>query len=201
MGCKPSSIRIRVGDHRPAAHRLGVPTSVLGDLRGQPAVAVDLPNQSCRIIEIGLELEDRQHPLFCMEGEPIDHASLAPDRVRDFGRRHPPRYSCKSIRQPLVQGGMPSVHDPLEVAAPPGRGNIEPDLQHAADPPYDLERKGAEQPALDPGNGRGGRSSQTRQILLAQPALNPDRSKQRANLDVVHGQAMVTTPANPAIIG
>lgn len=192
------AVRVCVRDNRPAAHLVRIPAPCTTDFRRETAIPTDLSDEPGRIGQLRLDLEDREHPSLGMERQPIDHAPFAPDGVRDLGRGHPTGYTGDSCGQSFVEGRVSRTHDPFQTAAPPGRDEIEPDLEHGRHRQQGPHRKRAQMTPLDTRH-RGLRDSgPARNVGLPQSKVNPDRAEHRAKLDVVHPTDDAERPSPPA---
>jgi hypothetical protein len=103
VGSQSTSIRVRVGDHRPAADEVGGPPAFRCDPGREPTIPIDLRDQSRWVSEIRLDLEDRKHSTLGVERQSVDDPTFPVDRKGDFGGRNPALCAGESLRQPLVQ--------------------------------------------------------------------------------------------------
>ena len=94
----PAAIRPTLTDDEPGRDRHRIPATLLRDPRRQPPLPVERPDQLVDVDDLRLELDDQQCAPTRMPGQDVDHAALAVDRERDFGRQDPGRQLARNRR-------------------------------------------------------------------------------------------------------
>jgi len=170
------------------------PSMIAGDPGRKPPLPIDGPDQLVQIGDVGLQLDDEQHPPTCVIREHVDDASLTKDRERDLGPRHPARQAGESAAHGLVKTRMSVIEQTVEVACPPARDDIEPDVEGRGVTSRGIEAQRPEMASLDPRYGRLRDAGQPGDVGLAQATTDPDLAEGGAESLVVHGRTLTPGP-------
>lgn len=164
---------------RPAASR--------NDLRREPATSIHRAEQIADVDQLRLELDDQQGAVFRVPQDQVDHAPLTPDRERDLVGHHP-RWEVvgERLRHRLMQSGMPSAEDPIELGTASAWQELEPDLKRRRNLPEDTECHLGKLASLDPRDRHLGYAGADRQIELAPAAPQPCRPDRGTKPQILH---------------
>jgi hypothetical protein len=136
------TVRRRLAEYNPAAHRCRAPPSFGGHLWRQAPIAVDTPDQALDVDDRRLQLDHQEGTRSAVEAEDVDDTPLTVDRERRFGNDEPFGPS-EVARNDLVEGRVTSIQHPIQIAAAPPRVPSQPDLEHPRDP---LNRSDRQEP-------------------------------------------------------
>jgi hypothetical protein len=164
-----------VADDQPCPDRDRGPTSIRCNVPGQPPLPVERAEQFVHVDNVGLELDDKDSTSSRVPGKDVDRSPLAVDRERRLGREDP-RWptTAERLGNGLVQQRMGSVDEPVEIATPPSRDEVDADLKDIRDLADRPDPDVIDVAAFDPRDGRVRDSGQGGDIGLAPTVCLPD---------------------------
>jgi hypothetical protein len=187
---QPSSIGARVGQHDPAADRRCIPSPGTPDPARQPAVAIDLADERLHVDQLGLELDDEQHPPLRVPRQHVDDAPLAVDGRRDLRRGDPARRSDEQPSDRLVHRRVARAHQSVEIAAPPAGDKVDTHLERRRDLAHGRDRQLTHIATLEPRDRRLPDAGCVREIHLAPASLDSHRAEHATESLVVRAPIM-----------
>ena len=187
----PCAVRPARSNDDPTRDSKRIPTAALDDLPGKSDLPIERPDEFVDVRDVGLELDDQQRSVAGVPGDDVDHAALRVDREGDFGGELPLRQRFPEPGSDrVVQRGVPSIEESIEVASPPSSKEVDPNIECVGDDPHGPERQGVEMAALDTGHGRVRNAGTRREITLPPAPALPDRSDGRAQPRVIHSRSV-----------
>jgi hypothetical protein len=197
MGLDAPSVRLRVGNDQPDAHRsakFGTPTEAQSDPPREASLPVERPEKLVHVGDLGLELDDEQHGRFGPIPQQVDHSTLAAERERGLGRKDPAADLAESSRDQLVESRMPGVEQAVEVARSPARDQVDADVKNGADASSRREAQIVEVTPFGP-RDRGPRDGgKPTQILLPQASPDPELSEHGPDPLIIHRRSLTPGP-------
>ena len=179
-------VRRGVAQGDPCAHRPRFPAAVSRDSRSEPSIPIDRGQQLLHVDDGGLQLDDEQRAGRGMEGKDVDDAPLAVDREGRLRGQKPWR-SGEESRDLLMEGGMPGVQHPIEVATSPPRHDVKADLECLRHAQEHAEAEVPEVAAFHARNHRLGHAGDSGDIGLAPTGANSDGTDHGPQPHHVHG--------------
>lgn len=184
-GSNMPPVHPRLGKDDPPADRIRFPAALLCDPTGQAEPPVHRSKKLVDIDELRLELHDEQRGVIGVPGQDVDDSALSEHAERHFWRKAPTRRLKLACHQ-HTHGGVPAVHEPIEVAATPPRHKVEPNLERFADSPQGPERGAFDVASFNFRVRWLGDAGPRRNVLLAFPTPKPDAAKYEAEGRLVH---------------
>ena len=101
----------------------------------QPPFSIESPKQLIDVHQFGLDLDHEQVRDSCMPGKLIYHTTLAVDSKGHLRLDQPARSLHDEGGNSFRQQRMPTVQEPIEVAAPPPSREVHANVQRGSDSP------------------------------------------------------------------
>jgi hypothetical protein len=124
MGGQPPAIGARVGNDDPRGHVRGVPAPLAGHVASEPAVPIDLRDESPHLDNLGLDLHDHEQAGGRVPGQQVDRASLSPDGEGDLRCDVPAAGVAQPANHDLTQGVVTGSEDAVELRTPPAQRDL-----------------------------------------------------------------------------
>lgn len=193
MGREPRAIGATVRDQDPYRNGSRLPAPVARDLPRETLATIHGAHQAVDIDDLRLEFDHKQCSSSRVPGQDIDDTALPEDRVRDLGREDP---RWKSRREPpghgLVETGVPSRDQSVQIAAAPAGRQPDLDLQDTGDVQQGPDRDAFHMTTLHVRDYRPIDTRPDGHVDLAPTALDAHRSERGAtSLEGIHGTQSV----------
>lgn len=179
-----------VGDDHPSADAVRTRQAPFRrDPGGESRRPVERPDQLLDVHDLGLELDDKDGSARAVPREDVDDPALAVDREGDLWpsaplgkRREPTRHSPMQRRVTLVE-------KPRQLtAAPPGK-QVQPDVERGSDYAQQAQGTTLQMSPLHLGHDGPGDSSPRRNIGLAPPPPQADRTQRGSDYLILHASS------------
>lgn len=200
MGTDPSPVGVVLRQDDPRRHARRVPTTRTSDLRREAPLPIDSRQQLLDIDELRLELDHEEHPTPRMPREDVDRASLSIDRERDLGLVRPPAVPFEMPCELIVHLGVTRGEQPVELATPPARSDVQQDPKDAADRAKGRESDPVQLSTLDPRHHRLRDVGSTRDVGLGQARPDTNHPECATDAEVIHPARMTGRGYRPPIL-
>jgi hypothetical protein len=175
MRSHAAPIGIAGGHHKPHPNGSCPPPTLEGDLRGEPAFAVERAHQLIHVGDVRLDLDDQHGTTARVPGKDVDDSALAEDGERDLRLGHPARQVCEQSREFLVHGRVARVQQAVEIAGAPAWSEIDPNVEGSRHLTNHVEGNLAEMTPLQARHGGSRHAGRRREVLLSPAPTNPNR--------------------------
>lgn len=194
-----SSVGPALSQDHPDRDREWVESTVAADDSREPSVPIDGAEKTLDVDDLALELDHDERTRRSMPGECVDDAPLAEDRKRNLGQQPPLGQPGEIPGERLVHGPMTPAEHPVELAAAPSSDHVDPDIESSSDGSGGGKPHLLEAAALDPRHGSRRDPGRGREIHLAEPASDPDRSNRSPEALVGHRSRMALGAHRPVV--
>jgi hypothetical protein len=181
-------VRACVKHDDPCADRRRLPPELRGDPRSQANASAHALDETLRVDDGGLQLDDEQAPRLRVPGQDVDDASLTVDGEAHLRSPRPAHQGAEITSQFLVKACVRLVDDTIKVAAAPARPNVQADALRGGDGAARLERDASEPSVLKPTDDLALDPSPPCDVGLAKAGPDADDTDDRSDAHVVHAQ-------------
>lgn len=182
-------------EEEPGADSLRSPASLTRDARRESNLPIERPEDLGDVDELGLELDNQNNAARRVPGKTIDDSPFAVDREGHLRSQRPSIYLGQPVRECLMERGMASSDDAIELAAAPTKREVGPSIQGKGDRMDLPHRQLIGKAPLNSRHVRLRDPRATRELSLRPPGSDAKRTDSCSKSTCVHARSMSVLPS------
>ncbi len=144
-----SAVRAPFGDDQPSGNDSREPAPLTSDSRCEPRFPIENSEKFLHINDLRLDLDHEQRPRRFVPSQKIDPAPVGVESKGHLRSNCPSSDFAEPACDGALENGVPSVQEPVELAASPSGKDVEPNVEDGSHAPQGVNRHRPDVPSFD----------------------------------------------------